>query len=112
MSSVVRKLGKDSQTYTTVEKKLTSKEDLKMGDLLTYYAADAQAARELMVRRIKAIKARGPHTCHHIAFVRTRGNCRPLAYAGAWLLPVVAAAAAAAVLWLCVCCGCASAGVV
>lgn len=57
MSGVVRTLGGASQTFTTVEKKLTALEDRKMGDLLTYYAADAKAARELMVRRIKAIKA-------------------------------------------------------
>jgi hypothetical protein len=36
-----------------IEKKMTTKQDLKMTDLLRYYVADGQAAKDLMFRRIK-----------------------------------------------------------
>lgn len=39
-----------------VERKLSSKEDLKMTDLLRYYVADANAVRELLFRRVKAFQ--------------------------------------------------------
>jgi len=56
MSEIMRKNGAAVGTYGTVQKKLTAKEDLKMGDLLRYYKDDSMAARELMVRRVKAYK--------------------------------------------------------
>jgi sorting nexin-5/6/32 len=56
MSEVIRKLGSANQIYTTIGKKLVAKEDIKMADLLTYYHADVSAARDLMARRLGAIK--------------------------------------------------------
>ena len=53
---VMRKAGAAVGTYGTVSKKLTAKEDLKMSDLLRYYQDDSLAARELLVRRVKAYK--------------------------------------------------------
>lgn len=56
MSEIMRKAGAAVGTYGTVSKKLTAKEDLKMSDLLRYYQDDSLAARELLVRRVKAYK--------------------------------------------------------
>lgn len=49
----MRKCGGAISTVVAIEKKLAAKEDLKMSDLLRYYRDDANAAKELMVRRVK-----------------------------------------------------------
>lgn len=56
MSEVIRTLGRANHSYSSIGKKLHSKEDLKMADLLRYYHADVTAARELLVRRLLAFK--------------------------------------------------------
>lgn len=53
LMEVFKKVGEACAKAQINEKKLAAKEDLKLTDLLRYYAADTQAARDLMVRRIK-----------------------------------------------------------
>ena len=50
---MLRRVGDAIGTSVLIEKKLANKEDLKMSDLLRYYVADGQAAKDLMHRRIK-----------------------------------------------------------
>eukprot|EP00050_Salpingoeca_kvevrii_P005934 m.286514 g.286514 ORF g.286514 m.286514 type:complete len:403 (-) comp11588_c0_seq1:211-1419(-) len=54
LSDVLRKVGDGLTKVYQIEKKLAAKEDLKMTDLLRYYVADGNAAKDLMHRRIKA----------------------------------------------------------
>merc|ERR1719197_1256034 len=54
MSEALRKVGSAHDALLSIETKLAKKEDLKMADLLMYYSADGQAAKDLMLRRIKA----------------------------------------------------------
>ena len=51
--AVVRTVGDAVGRAVLIEKKLANKEDLKLADLLRYYVADGQAAKDLMYRRIK-----------------------------------------------------------
>lgn len=53
---LLRNVGETLIKAQAVEKKLAAKEDLKLTDLIRYYAADGQAARELMYRRVKALQ--------------------------------------------------------
>lgn len=55
MSEVMRKTGSSFGSFVMIEKKLCAKEDLKMTDLLKYYASDSDAAKDLMTRRVKAL---------------------------------------------------------
>jgi hypothetical protein len=54
---VIRKLSDASGKNLLIEKKLASKEDLKMTDLLRYYTDDGQAAKDLLYRRIKVCQS-------------------------------------------------------
>lgn len=54
LSPMLRKTGECMTTTSAVEKKLVAREDLKMTDLLRYYVADSDAAKDLLWRRIKA----------------------------------------------------------
>ncbi|EDQ85226.1 uncharacterized protein MONBRDRAFT_34397 [Monosiga brevicollis MX1] len=56
VGEILRQVGDFTGKAQTIEKKLAAKEDLKLLDLLVYYAADAVAARELMMRRVKALQ--------------------------------------------------------
>ena len=47
------KVGEQLSKAVVIEKKLANKEDLKLTDLLRYYVADGEAAKDLMYRRIK-----------------------------------------------------------
>ena len=51
--TVIRKTADAHSKSTMMEKKLVNKEDLKMTDLLRYYVADGQAAKDLLYRRVK-----------------------------------------------------------
>lgn len=57
LADVLRKVGEAHEKAQTVQKKLSAKEDLKMTDLLRYYVADGLAAKDLMLRRIKAYQS-------------------------------------------------------
>jgi sorting nexin-5/6/32 len=53
---LLRDVGATMMKAQAIEKKLVAKEDLKLTDLLRYYQADGQAARDLMYRRVKALQ--------------------------------------------------------
>ena len=53
-AAVLRKTGELQAASAAIEKKLVAREDLKLTDLLRYYVADADAAKALLWRRIKA----------------------------------------------------------
>lgn len=55
MSEMMRKGGQAHVPAAAHQKKLCAKEDLKMSDLLKYYRADSEAAKDLMSRRVKAL---------------------------------------------------------
>eukprot|EP00041_Stephanoeca_diplocostata_P034646 m.1190860 g.1190860 ORF g.1190860 m.1190860 type:complete len:406 (+) comp24556_c1_seq25:154-1371(+) len=55
LSEMMRKTGQSQTAVVSIQKKLCAKEDLKMSDLLKYYKADSDAAKDLMVRRVKAL---------------------------------------------------------
>lgn len=53
MAEMIRKSGECQGASVLIEKKLAAREDLKMTDMLRYYMADSNAAKDLMCRRIK-----------------------------------------------------------
>mmetsp|Transcript_42726 Transcript_42726/g.59353 ORF Transcript_42726/g.59353 Transcript_42726/m.59353 type:complete len:327 (+) Transcript_42726:222-1202(+) len=55
MSEMMRKTGQVHVPAAQHQMKLAAKEDLKMSDLLKYYRADSEAAKDLMSRRVKAL---------------------------------------------------------
>ncbi|EGD78876.1 hypothetical protein PTSG_01853 [Salpingoeca rosetta] len=56
VGELIRLVGNVLRKCQTIEKRLATKEDLKLTDLLRYYEADANAAKDLMVRRIKCLQ--------------------------------------------------------
>lgn len=53
MSEMMRTTGQVHTPAAQHQMKLAAKEDLKMSDLLKYYRADSEAAKDLMSRRVK-----------------------------------------------------------
>eukprot|EP00056_Hartaetosiga_gracilis_P020393 m.19166 g.19166 ORF g.19166 m.19166 type:complete len:392 (+) comp8419_c0_seq1:64-1239(+) len=56
VSDLIRLTGQLLVSTQVVEKKLSAKEDLKLCELIRYYAADSFAAKELMWRRVRALQ--------------------------------------------------------